>query len=175
MNGHNNNGTRITFPPWNGWWLFIWFLNTFELSYNGANLKLSFDPCLLFCQRPSAKDQGITWVLVVLVLVVHHLVHFLLKIHLSEKNSPFLGNEPGPLAPQPSTLSTELWQLSYKLLENYLFSLRISKTTPPTLDQYCSTLVSAKKSIQAGELIYVRLLSTSILALKERRILFLVL
>ena len=43
------------------------------------------------CLRPSAKDQGITWVF----LVLHHLVHFLLKINLSEKISPFLGIEPG--------------------------------------------------------------------------------
>ena len=50
-----------------------------------------------FCLRPSAKDQGITWVLVVvlLLLLVHHLVHFLLKRNLSEKNSPRSGIEPG--------------------------------------------------------------------------------
>ena len=52
-----------------------------------------------FCLWPSAKDQGITWVVVVVLLVlvlvlvlVHHLVHFLLKINLSEKNIPLLGN-----------------------------------------------------------------------------------
>ena len=42
-----------------------------------------------FCLRPSAKDQGITLVILVLVvLVLHLLVHFLFKRHLSEKKSP---------------------------------------------------------------------------------------
>ena len=40
-----------------------------------------------FCLRPSAKGQGITWVVVVLVLVLHHLVHFLFKRNLSKKIS----------------------------------------------------------------------------------------
>ena len=40
-----------------------------------------------FCLRPSTKDQGITWVVLVVVLV-HHLVHFLIKRNLSKKNSP---------------------------------------------------------------------------------------
>ena len=92
-----------------------------------------------FCLRPSAKDQGITWVLLVLV---HHLIHFLLKIKFSEKNfSPFREKNFGPLAPQPSALSTEQWQHWYNLMENYQFNLRISKTTLSTLDQYWSTLV----------------------------------
>ena len=33
---------------------------------------------LFFCLRPSAKDQGITWVVVLLALVVHLLVQFLI-------------------------------------------------------------------------------------------------
>ena len=47
-----------------------------------------------FSLRPSAKDQGITGVVVlVLVLVlVHHLVHFLFRINLSEKNFSLPGN-----------------------------------------------------------------------------------
>ena len=36
-----------------------------------------------YCLRPSAKDQGITWVDVVL----HHLVHFLIKRNFNEKIS----------------------------------------------------------------------------------------
>ena len=47
-----------------------------------------------FCLWPSAKDQGITWALLVLV---HHLVHFLLKINWSEKNSSLPGNWTGVL------------------------------------------------------------------------------
>ena len=46
-----------------------------------------------FCLRPSAKDQGITWVVV--LLVVLHLVHFLTKRNLRGKNSPQPGYEPG--------------------------------------------------------------------------------
>ena len=52
-----------------------------------------------FCLRPSAKDQGIIWVVVVILLLllvlVLHLVHFLSKRSLREKNSPQLGFEPG--------------------------------------------------------------------------------
>ena len=48
-------------------------------------LKLS---CSCFCLRPSAKDQGITWVL--LVVFLHHLVHFILKINQVKKSSPSL-------------------------------------------------------------------------------------
>ena len=44
-----------------------------------------------FCLRPSAKDQGITFVFV--VVLVHHLVHFLFKRNLSEKKSSLTGNQ----------------------------------------------------------------------------------
>ena len=41
---------------------------------------------ICFCLRPSAKDQGITWVVVLVLLVVLLLlVHFLFKRNLSEK------------------------------------------------------------------------------------------
>ena len=36
----------------------------------------------------AANDQGITWVVVAAVLVLNHLVHFLFKRNLSEKNLP---------------------------------------------------------------------------------------
>ena len=48
-----------------------------------------------FCLRPSAKDQGITWVLFAFLLLGLHLVHFLSKRNLREKNSPQLGFESG--------------------------------------------------------------------------------
>ena len=49
-----------------------------------------------FCLRPSAKDQIITWVVVLLVVVVvHHLVHFLFKRNLSENKSHLLRIKPG--------------------------------------------------------------------------------
>ena len=55
--------------------------------------------------RPSAKDQGITWV----VIHVHHLVHFLLKINISENNFSLPGTQTGVfLLP-----SQALYQLSY--------------------------------------------------------------
>ena len=70
-----------------------------------------------FCLRPSAKDQGITRVVLVaaVLVLVHHLVHFLIKRNLSEKNSPHL-----------QITSLALYQLSYrdiviKVVENYLF------------------------------------------------------
>ena len=51
---------------------------------------------LHFCLQPSVKDQGITWVVVVLlVLVLHLLVHFLIKRNWREKNSPLPGFKPG--------------------------------------------------------------------------------
>ena len=71
-----------------------------------------------FCLRPSAKDQGITLVVVVVVVVlvvlvlvlvlVLHLVHFLIKRNLKEKKSPKLGIEPGTSRSTAQHLSTEL-------------------------------------------------------------------
>ena len=44
-----------------------------------------------FCLRPSARDQGITCLVdLVLVVLVRHLVHFLFKRNLSEKKSNLL-------------------------------------------------------------------------------------
>jgi hypothetical protein len=74
--------------------ILIWWVSTL--------LSLQF-----FCLRPSAKDQGITWVVVVLV-VVHLLVQFLISVYLKHymalraffevkgklKTSPALGLEP---------------------------------------------------------------------------------
>ena len=82
----------VIIPPELGFlieWGFSWryllkyliFVPTrFYLEVNWDQFVAILNP---FCLRPSAKDQGITWVVVVLV-VVHHLVHFLLKINLSE-------------------------------------------------------------------------------------------
>ena len=97
---------------------------------------------LYFCLRPSAKDQGITWAVVVVVLVLaHHLVHFLLKINLSEFLPSWESNR-GPLAPQPCTLSTELLHYWYKLFEIF-FNVRNSKTTRHTSRQsWCNYLLS---------------------------------
>ena len=57
---------------------------------------------MCFCLRPSAKDLGITRV-VVAVLVLFHSSHFLFKINLSGKNSSPPGIELGA-----SALTTEL-------------------------------------------------------------------
>ena len=95
------------------------------------------------CLRPPAKDQGITWVVLVSV-VLCNLVHFHLKINLSEKNFSL----PGIWTKVLLLPSQALYQMSidtlihwYRMMENYLFNLRISKTTQQTLDQYWSTLV----------------------------------
>ena len=50
--------------------------------------SISFGVMFCFCLRPSAKDQRITWVavvLLVLLVVLHLLVHFLIKSNLREK------------------------------------------------------------------------------------------
>ena len=74
----------------------------------------------------------------------------------------------GPLAPQPSTLSNELWQHWYILVENYVFNLRISRTTPQTLDQYWLTLVYLFSEL------YSLLLSTLVLSRARNILLFVV-
>ena len=84
------------------WWiirqLFAWRYHHLTLS------------TIVFGLRPSAKDQGITWVVVVLLLVlVHHLAHFLLKINSSESNLSLPGNRTGVLL----LPSQALYQLSY--------------------------------------------------------------
>ena len=69
-------------------------------------VKITFLSGLSFCLRPSAKDQGITSVLVlvlvvlvlvlVLVDVVHHVVHFVIKRNLREKLLPSWDSNLGP-------------------------------------------------------------------------------
>ena len=49
-----------------------------------------------FCQQPSAKDQGINWVV---VLVLFHSSHFLFKRNRSEKNSLWSGIKSGTFGP----------------------------------------------------------------------------
>ena len=58
--------------------------------------RIHFSPNVTFCLRPSAKDLGITRVVVVVVVVVlFHLSHFLFKRNLSEKSSSSPGIESG--------------------------------------------------------------------------------
>ena len=78
---------------------------------------------MAFCLRPSAKDQGITWVVLVVVLVLHHLVHFLFKRNLSEKKSPWLGIKPGSFGSTAKHLSTELQSHRYNWCENWFLYL----------------------------------------------------
>ena len=64
-------------------------------------VKITFLSGLSFCLRASAKDQGITSVLVlvlvlVLVDVVHHVVHFVIKRNLREKLLPSWDSNLGP-------------------------------------------------------------------------------
>ena len=89
-----------------------------------------------FCLRPLAKDQGITSVVfVAIVVVVHHLVHFLFKRNLSEKNLPDLESNRGPSDPQPST-----YPLSYRAIDIFVVKIDFY-ISPQTLDQYWLTLV----------------------------------
>ena len=70
-----------------------------------------------FCLRPSAKDLGITRVVVVLVLF--HVSHFLIKRNLSEKNSSSERNQIGVLQ-HPSQV---LYQLSYNNIGTYAWKV----------------------------------------------------
>ena len=92
----------------------------------------------IFCLRPLAKDQGITRVVVVLLvlLVLHLLVYFLIKRNLREKISPSRYSNLGPPDPQSGTLPTELRR-------HFCLSVRKLSTNfkNHTLDQYWSTLV----------------------------------
>ena len=64
----------------------VWGFLDFFVVFNDSDVTVCwFD----FCLRPSAKVQGITWAVLV-VLVVLHLVHFLIKRNLREP-----GFEPG--------------------------------------------------------------------------------
>ena len=81
------------------------FVTYYRLMLIGRKKQLNF--FTRFCLRPLAKDQGITWVFVVVLVVVlvvhHHLVHFLFKRNLSEKNIPDWESNRGPSEPQPGT------------------------------------------------------------------------
>ena len=115
------------------------FCNT-ELK--GLPIYLISSQKMDFCLRPSAKDLGITRVVVVLVLF--HLSHLLFKRNLNEKKIHPSGKQPGVL----EHASQALQQLSLSdkdllLLENDLFNLRLSKTRPQSLDQSCSSFFLA--------------------------------
>ena len=76
------------------------------------------------------------WVLILPgVLFVLHLVHFLFKRNLSEKNLSDWESNQGPSDPQPS-----FYPLSYRAIDiiNAKIDFYIS---PQTLDQYWSSLV----------------------------------
>ena len=93
-----------------------------------------------FCLRPLAKDQGITWVVV--VVLVHHLVHFLSKRNLSKKNLPDWKLNWGLQIHSQALYPLSNCLIVTQIVKIYLFNLRMSKTMPQTLDQYWSTLVS---------------------------------
>ena len=80
-----------------------------------------------------AKDQGITWVVVVVDEVLHHLFHFLFRKKLKWKNLLYWESNRGTSDPQPSTYS-----LSYRAIDNIVkFDFYM---LPQTLDQYWSSL-----------------------------------
>ena len=79
-----------------------------------------------------------------MLVVVHHLAHFLIKRNLSEKNSPRPGFKPGT--------SSSLYQLSYsdiviKVIENYLLKdfKNHAADLGPVLVDTCFFLVMAKQ------------------------------
>ena len=101
-----------------------------KTSFNFWPLRLF----VYFCLRPSAKDQGIV-VVVVVVLALHYLVHFVFKRNLSEKNLPEWESNWGPPDPQPSTYPLSYRAMDIIAMKNDLY------IWPHTLDQYWSTLV----------------------------------
>ena len=80
-----------------------------------------------FCLRSSAKDQWITWVVLLVVLVLHLLVNFLIKRNLREKILPYQHSNLGLPDPQSGTLPTKLrrhcydnvWTLSTYFKDHY--------------------------------------------------------
>ena len=88
------------------------------------DLMTTFTSIVGLClSAPSAKDQEITWVVVVvlLVLVVHHLVHFLIKKNLSEKNSCKAGFKLGTSrSPVWHSSNWSYGDIVIKVFENYL-------------------------------------------------------
>ena len=88
-----------------------------------------------FCLRPSTKDQGITWVVLVVLAVLHHLVHYLIKRNLSEKKSPWLGIELGSFKSTAKKLSTELQSHRYYCCESWF--LYLTADLEPVLVDTC--------------------------------------
>ena len=86
-------------PDWMLYPIRLALLDIRFLSSNLGSMAKTILTPFNFCLRPSAKDQGITWVLLVLV-VVHHLAHFLFKRNLSCTNLPDLELNRGPSVPQ---------------------------------------------------------------------------
>ena len=112
----------------------FWFVSEFFFRYPSKYRNKTKNG---ICLRPWAKDQGITWVVVVLVLVVlHHLVHFLFKRNLSELKYPWLGIKPGSFRCTAKHLSTELLSHRYCLCENWY--LYLAADLGPVLVDTCS-------------------------------------
>ena len=74
---------------------------------------------VLFCMRPSAKDLGITRV--VIVLVLFRLAHFLFKRNLSEKKFSISGYQSEVLLLTSQLSYSDIVKIP---LENYLFKFQ---------------------------------------------------
>ena len=89
---------KVIFPAQSSMLRFTWKKFAVAISMN-------------FFLWPSAKDQGITWVVVVELIL--HLVHFLSKRNLREKILPSWDSNLGPADPQSGTQPTELERHCY--------------------------------------------------------------
>ena len=94
---HSNPSFRIPPPPPQNCILKLKSVAKLKILFSSLSLcRFTFSLyqyLLSFCLQPSAKDQGITWVVVVLVLF--HLYHSFIKRNLSEKNYHWPGFEMG--------------------------------------------------------------------------------
>ena len=107
----------------------------------GVPIHLSNSLFSLFLSKAIGQriTRVVAVVVVVVVVVLFHLPHFLFKRNLSEKNVFLSGSRTGVLL----RASQALYQLTYSVLVNYFFNLRIlvtqhfliSNTRPQTLDQ----------------------------------------
>ena len=101
----------------------------------------------IYCLRSSAKDQGITWN--VLLVLVHNLVHFLIKRNLREKNYPEPGFKPG-------TSRSTMWHSTNWAKETMLFKclkiiylFQISRRRPWTsIGRHLFSFCTYERSLQ---------------------------
>ena len=103
-------------------------------------LVIIFNCTIFFAygHRPKTKELLVVFLLLFTIWIISSLKE------ISVKKTPLTGNWTRVLQlPSQALYPLSFSHIVTQVVKNYLFNLRMSKTMPQTLDQYCSTLCFA--------------------------------